>query len=280
VAGGLFGVEIERLEINVDKAADAYDEARSVLEPHVANLRVVSPAASGPPPRRRFATVQQTPGRSLARVVAQRLAPPAAVLIIVGAVVLGLVTVRNVSRSVEPELAARTALIGTVISENVERAVSAGVPLDHLVGAEGFFGNMLNELPEVAYIAVATGRIVLEAGERIDPYLAPPRARKEVRSHPIMHEGEEIAYVIIDIDPAFITERFRNVFLDLGVIALVTILIAFEIMILLTSRSLTAAFDRLQHLAALEAAPNPARSRSGQLANQLFLLRYQKINAT
>jgi MFS family permease len=109
-------------------------------------------------------------------------------------------------------------------------------------------------LPEVAYIAVATGRIVLEAGERIDPYLAPPRARKEVRSHPIMHEGEEIAYVIIDIDPAFITERFRNVFLDLGVIALVTILIAFEIMILLTSRSLTAAFDRLQHLAALQAA--------------------------
>jgi len=88
-----------------------------------------------------------------------------------------------------------------VVSENVERAVSAGVPLEQLVGAERFFGDMLSELPEVAYIAVATGRIVLEAGERIDPYLAPPRARKDVRSHPIMPAEQALRILRDGVSP-------------------------------------------------------------------------------
>jgi Na+/melibiose symporter-like transporter len=109
-------------------------------------------------------------------------------------------------------------------------------------------------LPEVAYVAVATGRVVLEAGKRIDPYLAPPRERKDVRSFPILYQGKEIAYVVIDIDPAFIAKKFRDVFLDMGVVILAAVLIAFEIMVLMTSRSLTAALDRLQNFAAMQAA--------------------------
>jgi len=158
-----------------------------------------------------------------------------------------------VNHSIEPELAARTNLVGTVVSENVQRALAAGVPLANLVGAERFFGNMLQQLPGVAYIAVATGRIVLEAGDRIDPYLAPPRERKGVRSHPIMHGGKQVAYVVIDIDPAFISKKFLDVFLDMGVVILVTILVAFEIMVLMISRSLTAGIDRLHRLAAMQA---------------------------
>lgn len=173
--------------------------------------------------------------------------------IVASAIVVGALILNNVNRSIEPELAARTNLVGTVVSENVQRALAAGVPLDNLVGAEQFFGNMLKQLPEVAYIAVATGRIVLEAGDRIDPYLAPPRERKSVRSHPIMHEGKEKAYVVIDIDPAFISKKFLDVFLDIGVVVLVTILVAFEIMVLMISRSLTAGIDRLHRLAAMQA---------------------------
>lgn len=252
---GLLSEELQRLETNLREAARSYEEAAAALSP-LATVTGDTPGASreAAPAQGGSVLVEQTPGRSLARALARRLAPLAALLIVAGALILGAITIQNVNRSVEPELAARTNLIGTVVSEHVQRAVSAGVPLDHLVGAEQFFGAMLTQLPEVAYIAVATGRIVLEAGERIDPYLAPPPARKDVRSHPIMHEGEEIAYVVIDIDPAFITDRFLDVFLDLGVIILVTVLIAFEVMILLTSRSLTAALDRLQHVAALQAA--------------------------
>lgn len=259
--GGVFAREFENLEENLAAASARFDQARNGLAPD-SSVRLPASAPS-------VEIVPQVPGRSLAGRMARRLAPIAALLIIGAALILGALTVRDVHRSIEPELAARTSLIGTVVSENVTRAVAAGVPLDALVGAEAYFGDMLARLPEVAYIAVATGRIVLEAGQRIDPYLAPPRARKDVRSHPIMHQGEEIAYVVIDIDPAFIADRFRDVFLDLGVVVLVTILIAFEVMVLLASRSLTAPLDRLQHLAALQALGDFSKRVAVGTANQI-----------
>ena len=74
-----------------------------------------------------------------------------------------------------------------------------------------------------------------------------------MRSHPILRNGEEVAYVVIDVDPRFITKRFRDVFLDTGVVVLVSVLLSFEVLVLLSSRSLTAPLDRLQRLAAMQA---------------------------
>ncbi len=65
--------------------------------------------------------VEQSPGTSLARVMARRLAPWAASLIVVSALILGALALRNVNRSIEPELAARTGLIGTVVSAKLTR---------------------------------------------------------------------------------------------------------------------------------------------------------------
>lgn len=250
---GFLGPHVARLERNLAEARRRYDDAIAALD----RARYEHPAGAGAEPEHAAEAAgpqsAHDPSRSLSGALAGRLAPLALVLIASSALVLGLMVLRDVNRAIEPELAARTSLIGTVVSENVERALDAGAPLDRLVGAEAYFGDMLAQLPEVAYVAVATGRIVLEAGERIDPYLAPPRERKDVRSHPIIHNGEEIAYVVIDIDPAFITKRFRDVFLDMSVVILVTVLIAFEVMVLLASRSLTAPLDRLQRIAAMQA---------------------------
>ncbi len=241
---GLLSAEIERLAINLAAAKRRFDAAWTM-----------PPAApSGDVDGQQPATMEMGARRSVARQTAARLAPIAALLIVGSAALLGATTLATVNRSIEPELAARTNLIGTVVSDNVQRAIEAGVPLDGLVGAESYFGEMLQQLPEVAYIAVATGRIVMEAGKRIDPYLAPPRERKDVRSHPILHDGKEIAYVVIDIDPGFIAKRFQDVFLDMMVVMLVTVMVAFELMVLLTSRSLTVGLDRLQRLAAMQAA--------------------------
>ncbi|MDF1585806.1 MFS transporter [Marinimicrococcus flavescens] len=269
-ARGLFGPEIERLGRNLDEAGQQYARAREDLDGAAAGRVRDGAAGSEGGSLVEGAEVAvrgaADPSRSLARRVATRLAPVAALFILLSALLLGLASLRDVNQSIEPELAARTHLIGSVVSDNVQRALAAGVPLDRLVGAESFFGDMLTRLPEVAYIAVATGRIVLEAGERIDPYLAPARERKDVRSHPIMQDGEEIAYVVIDIDPAIISKRFVDVFLDMSVVVLVSVLIAFEIMVLLTSRSLTAGLDRLQRLAAMQAAGDFSR-RAGIAAS-------------
>lgn len=254
----LFGPEIGQLNANLAKARQQYDEADRELGAFVSPVAEDAPAASadtvvstGQAPETEIAS---NPSRSLARQIASRLALMAAVLMVSSALALGVTTLGNVNRSIEPELSARTNLIATVVGEDVQRALATGVPLDNLVSAESFFADMLKQLPEIAYVAVATGRVVLEVGERIDPYLAPPRERKDVRSHPIMHNGEEIAYVVIDVDPAFISKKFLDVFLDMGVVVVVAVLIAFEIMVLMSSRSLTAPLDRLQRLAAMQAA--------------------------
>lgn len=195
----------------------------------------------------------------LKTLILARVLPITIVLLVASSLTLGAVVMRSVTRSIEPELAARTNLIGTVVSENVQHALASGIALDEIVGADRFFGDMLERLPEVAYIAIATGRIVIEAGERIDPYLAPPRERRGVRSHPIMHDGEEVAYVIIDIDPRLIAKRFRDVLLDAAVILLVTVLLAWEVMLLLTGRTLTGGLSRLQRLSAMQAAGDFSR---------------------
>ncbi len=273
VKGGLFSEEISRLERSLSEAAKRHDRAmRALAEPPGGGESELADQNETQDALRADAD----PSRSLARAFALRLAPLAAMVIATSAILLGVVAIRDVNRSIEPEMAARSNLIGAIVGENVERALDAGAPLEKLVGAENYFGDMLIQLPEVSYIAVATGRVILEAGQRIDPYLAPPRQRKDVRSHPIMHGGEEVAYVVIDIDPAYISQRFRDVFLDVSVVVLVTVLIAFECMVLLTSRSLTAGLDRLQGLASMHAAGDfsavtatKARGPIGTLAQRL-----------
>jgi predicted MFS family arabinose efflux permease len=193
------------------------------------------------------------PDTSLARLIAHRLMPWAGLLIIGSALVLAILTIGTVNRSIEPEVTKRTTLMGTVINQNIQRAVSAGVPLDKLVGAEHYFGNFLREFPEVAYIGVATGRIILEAGKREQNIYGPRRASKGVVAYPIMSGEEQIGYIIIDVDKGYIAREFENVLLDLGVVALVSILLAFEVLVVMMSVSLTAPFNRLQHLVTLQA---------------------------
>lgn len=255
----LFGPEIEQLKINLLEARSQYDRAWESL----AALSSATPDASDSPVHAGSQTVEESvvassSTRSLARRIASRLTLLAAAIIVVSAMLLGHTILGAVNHSIEPEFAARGSLIGTVVGENVQRAVNAGVPLEGLVGADRYFGDMLGQLPEVAYIAVVTGtgRVVLEAGRRTGPDLAPPHQRQDFRSHPIVVDGKEIAFVLIDIDPAFIAKKFLDVFLDMGVVVLAAILLAFEIMVLMSSRTLTAPLDRLQRVAAMQAAGN------------------------
>lgn len=242
-------MEISQLRRNLERADRSYSEARewiSTAKDYPTGVAAEPAPSDLDAPAAGYDRLQA--------LVLGRLLPITIVLIVGSALLLGAVVNRAVTKSIEPELAARTDLIGTVVSENVQRALDSGIGLDEIVGADRYFGDMLTRLPEVAYIAIATGRIVIEAGERIDPYLAPPRERRGVRSHPIMHDGEEVAYVVIDIDQRLISKRFQNVLLDASVILLVTVLVAWEAMILLTSRSLGGGLERLQRLSAMQAA--------------------------
>jgi len=198
--------------------------------------------------------IASVPESSFARVFARHLTPWTTMLVLGSALLLGYVIQQDVAHSFEPELAARTKLIGTVANTNVQRAVSAGVPLQQLVGAENYFDDLLRNFPEISYFGISTGRIIYEAGARQKSVFAPERSRKDVPTFPITADGTQIGYIIIDANPEYFALQFRDVLLDFGVVVVVVILLAFQIMVVVMSRSLTAPFMRLQHLAALQAA--------------------------
>ncbi|TDJ16677.1 MAG: MFS transporter [Gammaproteobacteria bacterium] len=250
---GFLRADIETLEDHLHRATKSYDAA-------ISSLGITDQAIDDSTPidddngDGQAVVVTSTPETSLARLIARKLVPWAGLLIIGSALTLGILTIRTVNRSIEPEIANRTTLMGTVINSNIQRAVSAGVPLAKLVGAEQYFGSFLREFPEVAYIGVATGRIILEAGKRQEDIYGPRRSSKDVVAYPIESGGEQIGYIIIDVDTGYIAKEFENVLLDLAVVALVAVLLAFEVLVVMMSVSLTAPFNRLQHLVTLQAA--------------------------
>lgn len=250
---GFLTGEIARLETQLNAAYEAFHAARGKLAKLVPGRRDVATSA-GDDIETSGTVVASVPETSFARVFARRLTPWAIALILGSAMVLGLFIYGNVTRSFEPELAARTKLIGTVANRNVQRAVSAGVPLEKLVGAEHYFDGLLRDFPEVSYFGIATGRIVYESGTRQKSVFAPERSRKDVPTFPITHDGEQIGYIIIDANPEYFALQFRDMLLDFAVILLVVSLLAFQIITVVMSRSLTAPFMRLQYLAALQAA--------------------------
>jgi len=249
---GFLRADIETLEDHLQRAGGNYDRARSSLGAADESPDDL-PTLGIDDDDEQSVAVTSAPETSLARLIARKLMPWAGLLIVGSALVLGILTIGTVNRSIEPEIANRTTLMGTVINNNVQRAVSAGVPLGKLVGAEQYFGNFLREFPEVAYIGVATGRIILEAGKRQENIYGPRRSSKDVVAYPIKSDGEQIGYIIIDVDTGYIAREFESVLLDLAVVALVSILLAFEVLVVMMSVSLTAPFNRLQHLVTLQA---------------------------
>jgi MFS family permease/HAMP domain-containing protein len=232
-AGGLFQGEIARLAASLRGADATHAAALSALESG-------APAAPAP-------AAPEALSGSVATKVARRLVPVAAAVIAGSALLLGGLTLRAVNRSIEPEFAARVALIGTVVSENVQRALAVGVPIHELVGAEVYFGRLLEHLPEVTHIGLRS-----RDGTLVETGI--PVAGELVSDQPVLQQGEEVARIEIGIDPRFLRKRFGDVLLDVAVIVLVAILLAFEIILLVASRSLTAPLDRLQRLAARQAA--------------------------
>ena len=250
---GFLRADIENLEDDLDLATSNYDSVLRELgstDEALDDMDATDKDKNG----EQSVVIAATSETSLAGLIARKLMPWAGLLIIGSALVLGILTINIVNRSIEPEVTNRTTLMGAVINQNIQRAVSAGVPLGKLVGAEQYFGNFLREFPEVAYIGVATGRIILEAGKRQENIYGPRRSSKGVVAYPIKSDDEQIGYIIIDVDKGYITREFDNVLLDLAVVALVAILLAFEVLVVMMSVSLTAPFNRLQHLITLQAA--------------------------
>jgi MFS family permease len=234
---GLLGSVLGRFEEGLDAASRKFEVAE-------AKLAALSPELTGPPtldgPRESVPI--GIPETALTRTFARRLMPIVAGLTLGSALVLGYVAYLSISASFSPEIAKRTQLIGTDASVNIRRAVEAGVPIESLVGGSEYFSDLLADFPEISYFGIITDKPLLEVGSKLS-------GTRGIRaSFPVVVDGEEIGEIQTETNPDYIAKQFRDVVFDLGVVVLVTMLFAFELIIVMMTLSVSGPLDRLHFL--------------------------------
>jgi hypothetical protein len=93
-----------------------------------------------------------------------------AALVVAPVVVLGLASVAAFDRAIEPELANRTRLIGTIVRSEIQRNLDLGIPVRALVGLDAYLAETLESFGEVDrnVVGATTGATIAEV-ERAEP---------------------------------------------------------------------------------------------------------------
>ncbi|MEJ2135783.1 MAG: MFS transporter, partial [Desulfofustis sp.] len=190
---------------------------------------------------------------NLAESLAKKLTPLAAILVTLAVVILGAISIDFIGKSIAPEIVNRTKLIGEIVNTNIQRAVSAGIPIDKIVGADRYLANLLRDFQEVCYIGLVGDEPIVEVGKREESSFSPTQLLEDELFYSITHDDQIIGKIIIDVDSAFIAQQFNEVNMDLIVVIMVAIMITFESMVVMIGRTITAPIQRLQTLASMQA---------------------------
>lgn len=219
------------------------------------------------------------PETALSRGMARRLTPVLAILVLGSTLALGYLAYTSILRSFIPEFDKRAALIGSIASTDIQRAVAAGVPLDNLVGGSEYFDDLLHDFPDVSYFAVVADKTLLEVGRKETAPVSSPAA------FPIVRDGATIGTILVEANPRYLASKFRDLLLDLAVVVIVVVLFAYELIVVMMASTVTGPFARLQYLAGLQARGDfsttitvSSRSILGSLVNMLSL-RVAQLNA-
>ena len=161
-------------------------------------------------------------------------------VLIAGVIAFGLLIVAGFNSSLKPELDKRASLIGETASGDIERALAIGIPLSELVGVDAYFNEFLDEFDELDYLAIrdadgrliyATGDLPATAGGGSLGISGPSEASSSiVYSFPIDAAGGTAGSVDVGVDRFFVRNRLQDLALDIGVILIVALVAAFEVM--------------------------------------------------
>jgi hypothetical protein len=188
-----------------------------------------------------------------------------AAMVTASVLAVGYAAISAFDRAVEPELANRTRLIGTILRDEIQRALELGIPIDAVAGLDRYLSDTLDKFGEVDRIIVATaaGQPVAVA-ERPAPasFVAQTglgdviAVRRTTFELPILHGNRLVGGITVEISPLFVQTRLRNVFLDVLVLALIATLVALELALAVAVTSVGKPLDRIFHLLGEQGAGN------------------------
>lgn len=151
----------------------------------------------------------------------------AILLVVVLGVTLGYVSLRAIGSAevlLVPEVTHKAETIARSTAALTEQALDYGIPLRELVGVEALFAGIIGDNPAFSRIALLT-----DSGDVLASYGDLPTGSADAVMVPIGHDGSVVARIVIGIDPAFIRSTFRDLWLDMAIIAIVSALIALEL---------------------------------------------------
>ncbi|MFV0333855.1 MAG: MFS transporter [Tropicimonas sp.] len=157
------------------------------------------------------------------------------------------VTLVSLDRAVAPELQQRIQLIGSVVRDNVQQTISAGIPLQMVGGLEGYLGATMDEFGEIRRITVTTSRgdVVADVARDEKPQLLSRLGIGALLGVsgvdlqlPILVGNDLTGQIRLVSSGQFIESRLRSVLLDAAALALAVILIGVELTLAVISNSI------------------------------------------
>ncbi|MCK0209439.1 MFS transporter [Starkeya koreensis] len=159
-----------------------------------------------------------------------------------------------------PEITQKADIVDELATQDIERALGFGIPLDRLVGVEDYLEQLLGAHAEIAYAAVVDpdGKVKFSAGddpEEIAEELQGPVAgfalgsidreivweggRQMVLGRAEGPDGNTAAVIVVRLDSRFVDRQFEDLAQDVFIVLLVALFLAFEMaVVLLTGRTL------------------------------------------
>ena len=173
-------------------------------------------------------------------------------IVVVSVMALSAASVTAFDRAVEPELANRSRLIGSIIRSEIQHALELGIPFDAIVGLDRYLSETVAKFDEVHRIDVnsVTGRTIASVKRPAAPEIFEQstlsrliQLREDSFALSILDGNELVGEISIQLNPLFVQSRLRDVFLDVLVIALVAALVALEMVMMLIMLTVGKPFD-------------------------------------
>ncbi len=204
------------------------------------------------------------------RMLLVRLVPLTLVLLLGALAVFSYIAVKAFEREILPEVDAKAQAVGQAVSETIGKAIGHGIPLGHLVGMEAFLTDVRMNNVGLAYLVVTdtANRVRYAATDTPDQVLdiftaisggndiavadgfATLRVDYRDTAIPIRAGPREAphGYLHVGADSDYVTHQLMEIVYDIMTVALVSLLVSFEFLLILVVVFVTSPMRQVEAL--------------------------------